>query len=122
MRNLLALWLTTMLVVSAGTETVKVPEAEALIAKKIQILDVRTEKEWKEGHLDGAVRVDFLEEGFLGKVVKAVDPKKPVLVYCKSGGRSENAAKAMAELGYTEIREFDGGIVAWQKAGKKVVK
>lgn len=121
-RTLLAFWLTTLLIVSAGTETVKIPAAEALIADKIQILDVRTEKEWQEGHLEGAVRVDFLEKGFSEEVVKKIDPKKPVLVYCKKGSRSEGAAKVMEKLGYTEIRNLDGGIIAWEKAGKKVVK
>jgi rhodanese-related sulfurtransferase len=55
-------------------------------------------------------------------VVKVVDPKKPVLVYCRSGGRSAKAAKQMKDLGFVEISDLDGGITAWKKAGKKVVK
>ena len=106
----------------AEISEVKVEEAEKLIAEKIQLLDVRSEEEWNEGHIEGAVRVDVTEKGFAEKVVKAVDPKKPVLVYCRSGGRSGRASKVMAKLGFKEIRDLDGGITAWQKAGKKVVK
>lgn len=115
-------WLALMGFAFAEVSVVKVEDAEKLIAEKIQLLDVRTEGEWNEGHIEGAVRVDFLEEGFAEKVVKAVDLKQPVLVYCRSGNRSGKASKVMEKLGFVEIKEIKGGITAWTKAGKKVVK
>jgi rhodanese-related sulfurtransferase len=103
------------------TEPVKVEQAEKQIADGEQLLDVRTESEWKEGHLKGAKLVTLSKDGFVEKAKAVLDPKKPVLVYCKSGGRSAKAAKQLREAGFT-VHDLDGGITAWQKAGKPVVK
>ena len=101
---------------------VRIEQAEKLIADGIQLLDVRTEEEWKEGHLQGAKRVDFTAEGFLDKAKATLDPKKPVLVYCRSGGRSAKATKSLRDAGFTTVHDMAGGITAWQKAGKPVEK
>lgn len=101
---------------------VKIEQAEKLIADGIQLLDVRTEEEWNEGHLKGAKRADFTAKDFLEKAKATLDPKKPVLVYCRSGGRSAKATKALREAGFTTVHDMDGGITAWQKAGKPVEK
>lgn len=100
---------------------VKVEQAEKQIAGGEQLLDVRTESEWKEGHLEGAKLVTLAKDGFVEKAKAVLDSKKPVLVYCKSGGRSAKAAKQLREAGFT-VHDLDGGITAWQKAGKPVVK
>lgn len=120
--KILFAWFALMGLTFADVSKVTVREAEKLIAGKIQLIDVRTEEEWNEGHLEGAVRVGFLEKGFEEKVAKAVDSKKRVLIYCRSGNRSGKASKAMEKLGFTEIKDLKGGIIAWKKAGKKVVK
>jgi rhodanese-related sulfurtransferase len=101
---------------------VKIEQAEKLIEGGIQLLDARTQEEWDEGHLKGAKRVDFTAEGFVEKAKAALDPKKPVLVYCRSGGRSAKAVKALREAGFTTVHDMDGGIIAWEKAGKPVEK
>lgn len=101
---------------------VKVEQAEKQIASGIQLLDVRTKEEWDEGHLKGAKRVTVTEAGFLAKAKATLDPKKPVLVYCKSGKRSAKAAKELREAGFTPVLELDGGIAAWEKAGRPLVK
>ncbi|MEK7951035.1 rhodanese-like domain-containing protein [Luteolibacter soli] len=100
---------------------VKIEQAEKQITDGVQILDVRTPDEWKEGHLEKAKLVTLSKEGFVEKAKAELDPKKPVLVYCKSGGRSAKAAKQLREAGFT-VYDLDGGITAWQKAGKPVVK
>ena len=99
---------------------VKIEQAEKLLADGVQVLDVRTKEEWDAGRLKGAIRVDFLEEGFLTKAVAALDPKKPLLVYCRSGNRSEKAAKILRDGGFSAVYEMTGGIVAWEAAGKPV--
>jgi rhodanese-related sulfurtransferase len=99
----------------------KVEQAEKQLAGGVQLLDVRTPKEWNEGHLQGAKLVTLAKEGFVEKAKAALDPKKPVLVYCRSGRRSAMAAKQLREAGFT-VHDLDGGITAWQKAGKPVVK
>lgn len=108
--------------VSFAAEVVPIEKGEKLIADKVQLLDVRTEEEWKEGHLKGAVRADVTEKGFAEAVKKVTDPDKPVLVYCRSGGRSARAAKQLEKLGYEVVYDLKGGITAWKKAGKEVVK
>ncbi|MEM1084294.1 MAG: rhodanese-like domain-containing protein [Verrucomicrobiota bacterium] len=122
MKRWILAFLLVVSTVGAETSKVTIEEAEKLIEKKVQVLDVRTEEEWSAGHLEGAVRVDVLEDDFAEKVVEAVDPKKPVLVYCRSGGRSARAAKQLEKLGFVRISDLDGGITAWKGAGKKVVK
>ena len=75
------------------------------------ILDARTQEEYDEGHIPGAIVISHEEiaekaEGVL------TDKDRLILVYCRSGRRSKIAAEALAELGYTNIKEF-GGIIDW---------
>lgn len=82
------------------------------------ILDVRTPGEVAEGVIPGAVTIDWLGDDFEGKV-KALDKSKPIYVYCKSGGRSSSACAKMDGLGFTEVYNLSGGIMAWENAGFK---
>jgi phage shock protein E len=101
---------------------VKIEQAEQKIAEGVQLLDVRTPEEWKEGYLKGAKRIGIAEKDFVEKSKATLDPKKPVLVYCRSGGRSAKAVKQLREAGFTTVYDMDGGITAWLKAGKPVEK
>ena len=75
------------------------------------ILDVRSREEYDQGHIPGAILIPNTEIE-----AKAADllPDKDqlILVYCRSGRRSKLAAQSLADLGYTNIREF-GGILDW---------
>ena len=75
------------------------------------ILDVRTQEEYDQGHIPGAVVIPHTE---IAARAEEELPRKEqmLLVYCRSGNRSKQAARALAELGYTDIREF-GGIMDW---------
>ena len=75
------------------------------------ILDVRTQEEYDEGHIPGAIVISHEE---IKEKAEEVLPDKDqlILVYCRSGRRSKIAAEALAELGYTNIKEF-GGILDW---------
>ncbi|UPT70303.1 MAG: rhodanese-like domain-containing protein [Flavobacterium sp. JAD_PAG50586_2] len=81
-----------------------------------QLLDVRTPEEYKTEHIENAVNVNWNGEDFAAKV-NAYDKSKPVFVYCKVGGRSANAAAKLAEMGFTEIYNLDGGIMKWNASG-----
>lgn len=75
------------------------------------ILDTRTQKEYDESHIPGAILIPYDEvteraEGVL------TDKDQLILVYCRSGRRSKIAAEALVKLGYTNIKEF-GGIINW---------
>lgn len=77
----------------------------------IIILDVRTKEEFEEGHIQGSILIpDYEIEEKAEQVL--TDPSATILVYCRSGRRSAEAAKTLAKLGYTDIYDF-GGIIDW---------
>lgn len=80
----------------------------------IQLIDVRTPKEYAEGHLKNAENINFYDDDFMQQMEK-LDKEKPVYIYCRSGGRSGKAAKQLADEGFTEIYDLDGGILEWNK-------
>lgn len=94
--------------------------AEKLIADEpdLFILDVRTQEEYDEGHLKNSVLVpiDVLED----QIEKAIpDKDTKVLVYCRTGNRSGQAALTMLGMGYTDLYDLDGGIVDWNGSIEK---
>lgn len=97
--------------------------AEALLAAPpagLVVLDVRTPEEFAAGHLEGAVMIDFQSPTFAADVV-GLGEDTPVFVYCRSGNRSAQAVATMVQLGFTDITELDGGVVAWEAAGLPLV-
>lgn len=95
-------------------------EAQSLIQNnKVVVLDVRTPKEFDDGHLKGAQLENFYSESF-AQNLEAYDKDADYLVYCASGGRSGKAVKQMQELGFRSAVNLDGGYEAWQKAGLPV--
>lgn len=86
------------------------------------LLDVRTPEEFKEGHLKGAINIDVKDEAnFMKKALEVLPKNKTVMVYCRSGRRSANAAGKLAAEGYF-VFNLEGGIIAWKEAGKETVK
>ena len=75
------------------------------------ILDVRTQEEYDQGHIPGAIVISHEEITEKAENVLS-DKDQLILVYCRSGRRSKIAAEALVELGYTNIKEF-GGIIDW---------
>ena len=75
------------------------------------ILDVRTQEEYDEGHIPGAIVISHEEIAEKAEEV-LTDKEQLILVYCRSGRRSKIAAEALVQLGYTNIKEF-GGIIDW---------
>ena len=75
------------------------------------ILDVRTQEEYDQGHIPGAILIPDTEIKAEAENV-LTDKAQLILVYCRSGRRSKLAAEALVELGYTNIKEF-GGIIDW---------
>ncbi len=87
----------------------------------LQIIDVRTPEEFAEGHLDGSSMIDFYEADFADRV-GALDPDQPYLIYCRSGNRSGQTRDLMEELGFTDVRDVEGGIIAWEEADLPIVR
>ena len=79
----------------------------------VQLVDVRTPKEYNEGHIVNSQNIDFSSPTF-DEDVKQLDKSKPVILYCRSGGRSADCAKKLKEAGFKKIYDLDGGISKWQ--------
>lgn len=84
-----------------------------------QVIDVRTPKEYQGGHINGAVNMHVYDNDFI-KRLDTLDKNKTVYVYCKAGGRSAEAVTQMKSKGFVHIVELDGGMDAWNEAGKPV--
>jgi rhodanese-related sulfurtransferase len=80
------------------------------------VLDVRTPEEFEAGHLADATMIDFYAEDF-GDRIAELDRDAPYLLYCRSGNRSGNARVLMERMGFTNVADVDGGILAWADAG-----
>ena len=87
---------------------------EGLSNNEVQLIDVRTPKEYNDGHIENAKLIDFLTEDFKIKI-QELDKEKPIYLYCRSGGRSGKASKVMEEFGFKEIVDLEGGYMAWSK-------
>ena len=94
-------------------EQITQDEAKTLMAETENyiILDVRTEAEYAEGHIPGAICVPNETIGD-NMPEELPDKDQLILVYCRSGNRSKQASEKLAKLGYTNIKEF-GGINTW---------
>lgn len=106
-----------------GFATVDVDKFERVIADTaaVQLLDVRSCKEYDEGHLPGAYIIDVQDSSFIENVEAQLVKTKPVAVYCRSGCRSASAARQLVKAGY-QVINLDGGILAWQEQGKIIMK
>ncbi len=81
----------------------------------VQLLDVRTAKEYNSGHIKNALNVDVLNQNVFTEYVKDLDKEQPVFLYCKSGRRSQSASKLLVELGFKKIYDLKGGYLNWIK-------
>lgn len=87
----------------------------------VQLVDVRTPGEWAQGTLKGADKINWNDSAF-DQNIEGLDKTKAVYVYCRSGARSGRAMARMKSLGFTQVYNLNGGIMAWQRAGYEVVK
>ena len=78
------------------------------------VLDVRTDDEWREGHLPGALHI---MGGYLPERINEIPRDRPLVVMCGSGYRSTIAASVLERAGFTEITNLTGGMKAWKDAG-----
>lgn len=93
--------------------------SQKIDTEKGQLVDVRTPKEYKVGHIQNAVNIHLYDQDFEQRINK-LDKDKVVYVYCKAGGRSADAVETMKAQGFKNIVELDGGTDAWTEAGKEL--
>ena len=87
----------------------------------LQLIDVRTPKEFKTGHVEQAQNINYYDLTFRNQVSK-LDKEKPIYVYCQSGIRSGKAVSILKSMGFKEIYDMEGGFGSWRKQGLKVVE
>ena len=99
---------------SASYEQISGAEAKALMDSEggYVIIDARTQSEYDDGHIPGAILIPY------GEIADRAEKELPdkdqlILVYCRSGRRSKIAAEELVKLGYTNVKEF-GGIIDWE--------
>ena len=86
----------------------------------VQVVDARTADEYAEGHIARATNIDVLQADFAEKAA-ALDVKRTVAVYCRSGRRSKKAARILADKGYRVV-ELDKGFIGWSEAKLPIVE
>jgi phage shock protein E len=107
---------------AAKVKVVGVEEFDKLRANKTNIvLDVRTEAEFKAGHIPRAINIDYNSRDFAQKVA-ALDKDKTYLVHCAAGSRSARACKKLESLGFQQLYDLHPGFSGWEAAGKPVEK
>lgn len=94
---------------------------KAIKADSVQLLDVRTPEEYAEGHIDGAININVQSDDFQQMVGKELSKDSTILVYCRSGRRSMDAAEVLTELGY-KVVNLKGGIIEWKEEGFPITK
>ncbi len=88
---------------------------ESIAFKDVQLIDVRTKKEYDLGAIDNAILMDFLQTTKFQQEIISLDKNKKVYLYCKSGSRSAKASKILIKNGFTEVYELSGGYKSWVK-------
>ena len=99
---------------SASYDQISGAEAKALMDSESGyiIIDARTQEEYDQGHIPGAILIPEYE--IADRAAKELpDKDQLILVYCRSGRRSKIAAEELVKLGYTNVKEF-GGIIDWE--------
>lgn len=84
------------------------------------VLDVRTPQEYAGGHLPDAVNIDLAADDFAERI-EELEPEATYAVYCRTGSRSAEAMETMLDGGFVDVAHLEGGITAWESAGRDVV-
>lgn len=108
-----------------GVTLLNASEAAALIQEhrgqeNFLILDVRTAQEFRQGYIEGARQLDYYAPDF-EKRFAALDRNATILLYCRSGNRTSRVSDLAVRLGFSQIFDLRGGILAWKKAGLPLV-
>jgi rhodanese-related sulfurtransferase len=84
--------------------------------QKIQLVDVRTQREFDQGAIDGAILIDIRKENFVDQAKSLLNPDKPVYLYCKKGSRSTKAGtELLLTKEFTEVYYLTGGYTEWKQ-------
>ena len=86
---------------------------EFVTGKDVQLVDLRTPKEYQAGYIDDAINIDYYDQANFKKSFEKLDKNKPLYIYCRSGNRSQKSVPFLRYFGFTEIYDLKGGYNAW---------
>jgi rhodanese-related sulfurtransferase len=89
-------------------------EAQSLLEQNVRFVDVREAEEFAQARIRGAQRISLSE---LASRYQEIPTSQPLVLYCRSGNRSAQAAGWLATKGYTNLFNLDGGILGWYQSG-----
>jgi len=92
-----------------------------LKSNTVQLVDVRTPNEFKSGHLNNALNINYYDQDFSQQISK-LDKSKPIYVYCRSGVRSKYSSEILKKLGFKNIYNLKGGILNWNANNLPLIK
>ncbi|GMA64264.1 rhodanese-like domain-containing protein [Alicyclobacillus fastidiosus] len=102
-----------------GVKSVSSEEVQALLSKEkatIQFVDVREPGEFRTGHVPGFKNIPLTQ---LKSRLNEMDTERPVVLMCRSGARSQQAARTLVKQGFLDVRNASGGIMAWKGRQEK---
>lgn len=102
-----------------GIRVASADSVDSLLASPpdgLVVIDVRTPEEFAEGHLPNADMIDFYAPDFADRIGD-LDRDVPYVIYCRSGSRSGQTRQLMEQLGFSDVVDLDGGVLAWSDAG-----
>ena len=107
--------------IEASIRDVSISDAALLLQteKTVQVLDIRTPEEFAEGHIEGALNINFYDDDFKEQLSR-LDRNTPYLLHCRSGGRSGKSMAAFKELRFKNIAHMTAGMNGWREAGEPV--
>jgi rhodanese-related sulfurtransferase len=125
MKKVMALLASVLLLAGCSSSSSAVDLSVSEFSSKVTeagiiTLDVRTPGEFNEGHIAGAILVDFQSGNFESEIA-TLDKSKTYAVYCRSGNRSGQAVKVMSDAGFTSVYNLNGGVIDWAGAGLPLV-
>ena len=94
-------------------KNIKPEEVAEVLAQGATLLDVRTEDEFLDGHIPGAINIEIGEMS--DEDIEQLDKEKTYVLYCRSGGRSSRAAQMLEALDFGDIYNLEGGYMEWVK-------
>lgn len=81
----------------------------------LKIVDVRTPKEYKQGHINKSINIDVFSSNFVSKCESKFKLEDKIVLCCRSGQRSSNAASKLEKAGFTSLYNLKGGMIAWSR-------
>ena len=131
MKRRSSIWLTTVLMLLLGAsvcmasadkvaiQSISAREFKVLLDRHqgdpdVVLLDVRTPKEFQDGHIDGAILLDYYSSDYVERL-KALDREKTYLIYCRSGNRSGKSLAIFEKLGFRRAYHMETGVIGWSR-------